>query len=364
MSRGDRKFAGLELCRFICSFTVVLNHYRYVAPEASKFWPTNEGILHTSCTMILSIAYVYGDLAVQVFWVISGFIFFLKYSKSINDNNISFMTFFIYRLSRLYPLHLATLITVALMQWIYFQQHGEPFIFGPNDIEHFFYQLLFSSNWLTGVITFNGPIWSVSAEVVAYFVFFIVMSNFKPTLILCALFVTVTFWFHQPVLTCIEFFFAGGMLQIIIRQLDLEQRKFAFLASVAVIVVVVVASEWFLPLNGASVLFLAVAIVAAFGLLEAALSADLSSFTLLGIITYSSYLMAFPIQLAVVLLFDYIDINRAVYYSPIVLSLMLVTTFGFAYLVYTYFEAPAQNAIRLIYRAALERQCGHKLLDE
>jgi peptidoglycan/LPS O-acetylase OafA/YrhL len=66
--------------------------------------------------------YEAGEYGVWVFWCISGFIFFWKYRDAIHDRSMHGWTFFVFRLSRLYPLHLVTLALVAILQSAYFRQ--------------------------------------------------------------------------------------------------------------------------------------------------------------------------------------------------------------------------------------------------
>ncbi len=77
--------------------------------------------------------YEAGEYGVWVFWCISGFIFFWKYRDAIADRSMHGWTFLVYRLSRLYPLHFVTLLIVALLQPIYFRQHGYFFVYQAND---------------------------------------------------------------------------------------------------------------------------------------------------------------------------------------------------------------------------------------
>ncbi len=76
------------------------------------------------------------------------------------------------RFSRLYPLHLATLLLVALGQVLVSHFFGSWFIYGNNDITHFIGQLFFASAWFEN--SFNGPTWSVSVEIFLYILFFLV----------------------------------------------------------------------------------------------------------------------------------------------------------------------------------------------
>ncbi len=350
LNNNNNRFLGLEWCRFTCALIVVIHHYRFVAPDPETFVASYDYSLGTPVISLLSAIYAYGHLSVQVFWVISGFIFFSEYAWRIFNREIDAKTFFVLRFSRLYPLHFATLLTVALLQIIYTFKHGEAFVYRPNDFIHFLLQLAFASNWFITVETFNGPIWSVSAEVVAYFVFFIVLRCYRPNAPVCLAIVGTMFWFHAPIPTCLEFFFVGGLLQLGILRLDLVGRRVMFVAAALVVAEVVTASVWWQPLNGASVLILATAIVAGFSVLDEIAPLNRAIASTFGGMTYSLYLTAFPLLLTVVLAADWAGLDGRAFRSFPALGALLVLTVFVGYVVRQKFETPMQDAIRRVYR--------------
>src|SRR5215510_9185019 len=109
--RQDHDLAGIEALRFICAFAILLWHYQHflfsgeyvaaIADEARPAFPLYR---------LFSPAYNYGYLAVQIFWVISGFIFYRQYAGPITDRKVHFVDFAVRRFSRLYPLHFFTLL--------------------------------------------------------------------------------------------------------------------------------------------------------------------------------------------------------------------------------------------------------------
>ena len=100
-------------------------------------WPSAE--MRVSILLDFKLFYEKGYFAVQMFWMISGYIFFWKYSSAIAKNEISFKKFAIWRFSRLYPLHFVTLTLVAIMQCIFFKQNGVFFVYADNSIKDFVY---------------------------------------------------------------------------------------------------------------------------------------------------------------------------------------------------------------------------------
>ena len=118
----------------------------------------------------LSLLYEYGFYAVQVFWVISGFVFAVVYL----GRRATTREFVANRFARLYPLHLLTLLVVAMLQAIALRRLGHTLFYDNYDWPHFGLQLVFASDWLHwNDQSFNGPIWSVSVEVLIYAVFWL-----------------------------------------------------------------------------------------------------------------------------------------------------------------------------------------------
>lgn len=103
-----------------------------------------------------------GYLAVDLFFILSGFVLSFRYFDSTRSRDLSLADFVVARLSRLYPLHLFTLLAVlAIYLWFdSFPPTGEGYIFS------FIVNLLLIQN--TGIstwwLTWNEPSWSISVE--------------------------------------------------------------------------------------------------------------------------------------------------------------------------------------------------------
>ena len=168
--KSNDKLIGLEVIRFISALSVLVFHYQhfsFVADKATNFVREKQPFYE-----ILSPLYTYGYKGVWVFWCISGFIFFWKYRKVISEQTITPERFFLLRISRLYPLHFVTLFVVALLQIIYFNANNYYFVYQTNSLLTFVLQLLFVSNWgFVNSYSFNGPIWSISIEILVYIFF-------------------------------------------------------------------------------------------------------------------------------------------------------------------------------------------------
>ncbi|CAJ0719364.1 hypothetical protein LMG6871_02816 [Ralstonia edaphis] len=119
--------------------------------------------------------YRHGLLLVHFFFVLSGFVLARAYWKP--DAPIPFGRSVWQRVARLYPLHLATLIGVAAMQWYLVSRQGvEPFIYTHNDTKHFLLNLaLLNSTGLEKGFSFNATSWSISTEMIVNVIFFAVI---------------------------------------------------------------------------------------------------------------------------------------------------------------------------------------------
>ena len=347
-SDSGKEFAGLELARFLCALAVMFWHYQvffvYGIGTGVEL-PANQ-VEKFPFYWLFSFFYDNGHFAVPIFWMISGFIFFWKYSAPVHNGRVSAYQFFVLRFSRLYPLHFATLIAVAVLQLTYIRTHGTSFIVGNTDAFHFALQLIFASNWINALPqTFNGPIWSVSVEVLVYAFFLIVVSFLRPSLILCLVVAaaakSASHFYPQNFFECAEYFFVGGALQAISGMLS-RRWKLAALAVSVLALSLSIASHFKLG----SILGFSIFVVASFALLDEAVSLRRSSVTKLGDLTYASYLLHFPIQLATVLAIDALGFSRDLFLSPFALAAFIIGTFGLASVVFRVFEMPAQNALR------------------
>jgi len=119
--------------------------------------------------------YVNGWEAVNLFFCLSGFVFFWLYADVIRERRLAAAKFALWRFSRLYPLHVVTLILVAVGQVAFHAHFGRDFGIYNNDLRHFFLQLFMASNWgFASGASFNGPSWSVSVEILLYTLFFLI----------------------------------------------------------------------------------------------------------------------------------------------------------------------------------------------
>src|SRR3569623_925922 len=165
-------------------------------------------------------AYQYGLYAVQVFWLISGFVFAHVYYGHPGGTR----SFFANRLARLYPLHILTLLVVTGLQLIALHRLGYTPIYGNFDWQDFGLQLIMAGDWLRRGMSFNGPFWSVSVEVLIYTVFWLSRGlvarlgfPLLVALVVACHFADVRWGGDSRVFACGFYFFSGSTLCLLWR---------------------------------------------------------------------------------------------------------------------------------------------------
>ena len=310
-----------------------------------------------------------------LFFSLSGFVFFWLYRQEIYQHTISARGFFILRFSRLYPLHFLMLIVVLIGQTIAMKLTGCYIVYQNNDPYHFILNLFFISAWgFEKGISFNGPIWSVSVEVFLYILFFILskLGFLRSWIIPCILIAASNFIHFLPHLITqgIFSFFIGGTIYLFYERLIKRNSKkitrfFAVLAILSWAItllefrfdtatmifnkipflqthhkIVELIPIYFPTLILFPVTLLALALVETFrGTLGARIS-------FIGDITYSSYLLHFPLQLVFLLILSNFNLGKNIFYSIPFFLLFFLVLITLSFISYNYFERPLQKYIR------------------
>lgn len=346
---------GLEIIRFIAAVAVLFWHYQNLwwTPQGLTGFVRSEQPLYPYFSWL----YEFGLYGVQVFWSISGYIFFWKYRQSVAARRIGGRTFFVLRFSRLYPLHLATLLLVAALQAFYVRLKGDPFVYGHDDPFHFALQLLFASNWgFQAGSSFNGPIWSISLEILVYFAFFVVLRYLGSSVlwsvaIVVAASACYAAGHHSAIFECFVCFYVGG-LTAIMSGTGWARTHRRELLGVALVVLVAAPVMALVFKAGVPKSLFQLAVI---GYLPALLYVmaercriprmTANAVQVAGNMTYSSYLIHFPVQLsiAVVCAMRGIAIPRL---SPVFFVAYMATVLLLAWLIFVYFEMPCQRLVR------------------
>lgn len=325
------------MLRFIAAWSVFYGHFEHFFIYYNI--PDQQTVFHRFNNP-------YGDSAVPLFFLMSGMIFTHTYLNTISLHKISFYQFMKKRFARLYPLHFATLIMCASLQAIVFFKTHDYFIYKFNNVKHFILHLLFVSHWgFEKGHAFNGPIWSVSHEVLLYFLFFISFwfltkikpKFFVPVIVILTLGAIRTLLDNVLVASIFTFFFGilfYCVLALLLRaESKIKKSIFVFLwcfllASISHKLKRYIPHGAFLPV------LLGILLI-----LEQHFTLKKNSFIeksvrYLGNLSYSTYLLHVPIQL-VFLIFSLYIIKLEFTATSVLLaylaSVLLVSHFSFKY---------------------------------
>lgn len=345
----SNRVAGLEVLRFACAFGVLLSHYPiflFTGPVVA-FTQGNQPFYS-----ILSPFYERGFFAVPYFWCISGFIFFWKYQHSLRQR-IGALDFFVLRFSRLYPLHLATLLLVAAIQLIYLRLAGSYFTYTENTFANLLQHLLMVGNWrFPNHMSYNGPVWSVSVEVAAYATFFVVCRYFSRSSAIASCIAVVclyTFLRHDvdiPVVNCLTFFYLGGIVCFVYRWI--EQRRLTVITAATLLIYYAVLCLFrdHITLNGYAHMVICIPfVVLAFACVPMPRGRLTAKAVWAGNLTYAIYLLHFPIMLTIKTICAAFGVSVP-YESKLFflgfLSLIFLASIG----CYRFYEMPMQRLLR------------------
>lgn len=365
-----KRLCLLDISRGIASLSVVLWHWKHFAYSGYTLSP---GFIEQNQPFypILKLFYQNGYLGVEYFFLLSGFIFFWQYRDEIQNKKISSFSFFINRFSRLYPLHFFTLITVGLLQLIYFSQKSHFFIYPYNDVYHFILQLFLASHWgFQKGWSFNSPVWSVSLEVLLYILFFI-LAYLKKGNIFVSSFVLISSFLillltNYVLFSAIYLFFLGGVIyDLFYTHLDKILRLKNLILIITIFLWIVSISDiYFIKLDFTgfigprlsriiSVLFPIIMLfpftLCSIILTEIGYKVTLRKLGWIGDITYSTYLLHFPLQLVFAIMVNKKIIEIDFYQNALYLFLFYLILIPVSYLTFRKFERLLQRVIREFY---------------
>jgi len=358
---------NLDVSRGIAALTVVLWHWKFFAIKnnvmPSGFEPESQPLYN-----ILRLFYENGSMGVKYFFLLSGFIFFWLFSQPIKTKKISAWTFSIQRFARLYPLHFITLLCVSFFQFIYTYREGYSFAFPFNDMYHFLLNLGFASKWgFQKGASFNAPVWSVSIEVLLYVIFFGVAFFRQVGWFFCLLVSVLSFILtreiYHPVVNALAMFFLGGgvfFLTAIIVKKNYMLTQLIYCLTIFFWWCVIFdyyifnLSDYILSIGRVGKIFLIAfpqyllfpLTVCSLALHEINKGSFLKPISWVGDITYSSYLLHFPLQLLFALAVSFGVLSSNFYLSPIYLVVYFVTLIPLSYITYIKFEKPMQRIIK------------------
>lgn len=373
----------LDFMRGIAALAVVFWHWQHLYPDFGT--PEFDRTAQPFYSVLFPL-YESGWMAVELFFALSGFVFFWLYRESIQNNKISSLKFFILRFSRLYPLHFITLIVMAIGQCVRSWMGLHPFVYDANNFANFIANILFVQAWSPRAVeSFNGPTWSISIEVLLYIFFYIATKFSKDTrlhhFILPAIAGVVLMQVHRTLGRGVSEFFMGGLAWYVWRQLGQHKNQdkisifclvltlsvwgtavveakyqiFAHLISIASIKI----GHGFPSVERAGIalsfmfrLFWLPFTVFSFAMFERKYPVSwFANTSWIGDLTYAIYLIHVPLQLAIATIISH-DYKIFMSNQKEMLVFYIVSLLFIGMLSYRYVEMPLQKWIRTRWRRA------------
>lgn len=366
------RFTSLDALRGIAALLVVIYHFQHLAAFGQDPYTWTVALSTLPFYALLKPIYLNGWMAVDLFFVISGFVFAWLYTKPIREHEIGAYRFFVLRLTRLYPLHALTLLVVAGLQFAYHARMGTFFVIPYNDAYHFLLNATFLQSWgLEKGPSFNGPSWSISVEILLYLLFFVACRlaiAWPKRALLAVIVLGLAFQGGSPVIgRGIAGYFAGVLIYHVFSacagRADARALAGWSLAATGILWGVSLALSYAdaITAAGEAVGRPEIAVFAAklgqrsfmtlvFPLTVFALAMAETSMTVrwraaafLGEISYSSYLVHFPLQLVFANFAAYGYVSAAAIRSPASLILFSVILVPLSWAAYRFFELPMQR---------------------
>jgi peptidoglycan/LPS O-acetylase OafA/YrhL len=367
---------SLDALRGIAALAVVFWHWQHlqVLGGARLTWPPAVWPVYASEPFyaVLRPVYDYGFCAVDLFFILSGFVFYWLYRRAIEARSVTLREFSVARFSRLYPLHLVTLVAVGFMQLSFHALSGQFFVYPANDAVHLLQSLFFIQRSGSNA-AFNGPEWSLFVELIMYAVFFVaarfgLLRRNAGALIGFAL--GILLWHFDTKASLargLSGFFMGGITfsaySLILRKSNARTVLYclagAMLAGWAALLIdrytdgLVRQSLGSLGLfsNDKVVIFailygLFPVSILTFALFETLWNVSFTRLAWLGEASYSSYLLHFPLQLALAIAVYLNIISLAGSRSAICLVAYFAVLIPLSLFVFRRFERPMQAMIR------------------
>ena len=347
-----KKIASVELLRFISAMMVIIWHYQQFYLPYNFFSDTQ--ILITNRDQqpfynYLSLFYNYGNRGVDFFFIISGYVFAYVYLAE--NKIVKFKFFFINRFARLYPLHLLTLVIVMTLQLYNNENFNNYLIHFYNDTYHFFLNLFFISGWgFEKGPSFNGPIWSVSVEIIIYFLFFFLIINLKKNRILKSIIVVITLITFRKIssddfllnininlINCGILFFEGVLIYYLTNKI--KNKKLMFSIGVTLLLVSIIG-------NFRIYIFLPSILIVFLSFEHFIKDKACSFFSFLGNLTYGTYLWHLPLQIFLMIVIKNTGINFSIIDTKVFFIVYLSIVILVSIVSYYLFEVKIRRWLR------------------
>jgi peptidoglycan/LPS O-acetylase OafA/YrhL len=374
--KADRLYS-IDALRGVAALAVVVWHWQHFF-AVSGTWASVWNRANQPFYWYIKPLYDEGWVAVDLFFAVSGFVFYWLYMEPVARREISAGKFALQRFSRLYPIYLLTLLVATGLELLFYRATGNWFIFDANDWSHFIKSLFLVQNWIPPdeAQSFNGPAWAVSIEVMLYVIFFagawLKLRGVWPALVIVVIGVVVFPWEGQ-ISRGITDFFLGGIVfyatSSIARQANAKSLSRIIATAALLTWILAIVENYLGPIQGlfqqapasvahifaaneyriflfAWILVICPLTIAALALHEELFGGAYARLAFLGDISYSTYMVHFPMQITLALLAVRFGWKPADFMSGIAMILFYGAMISLGALSYHYFERPMQALIR------------------
>jgi len=338
----------LDIARGVAALAVAIFHYKLFYSYNISLNGYN--IESQPFYNIIKIIYEYGWIAVQFFFLLSGFIFFKLYFKIVNERKISLNKFIILRISRLYPLHFLTLFLVFIIfLMLKFNNFYNPI---NVDLKHLILNLLLIHEWgLKSFASFNEPSWSISIEFLMYLIFFLIALN-KNIILNSTIIIIISsliFFKYKYIGYGGYCFFVGGLSYLLNQKFKLNDNYKIFY-----LIIIILLFSLFLKITNFDTIvqkiilltFIFPSVINCLFLINNKLPNLGKNLSILGDISYSIYLLHFPVILITLLIFNFFNL-KVDFNLPVFFASYLIITIFISIFIYKFFETPLKNKIRI-----------------
>ena len=352
-------FYGIDFLRGVAATVVLVWHYQhffYTRPLAPGQAPPEIDRHIEPLYSLLHPLYNHGYWAVQLFWIISGFVFAHVYAgraPAATDYAAS-------RVARLFPLNAVTLVAITVFQAASWRLlHGFQVV-PTNDAYHFFLSLFLIPHWgFQDAIAFNAPVWSVSVEIGIYILFYfvarhvfslglivpVVLAGFGYTIVQKG----TPMWYFGM---CLHFFFVGCAVYFVL--IKFRQYRAALLsiciASISYFAYLVAKRQIEPFTNTEGYLFVPMVLMVGMLDFRPKFAEAMRRVRWLGDATYSIYMWHFPIQVLILTVLGVIGRGYGIFQSPLTLVAWIAGMLVLSHYSFIYIEKPAQRWVRTFFR--------------
>ncbi len=162
---------GINITKFICAIIIAcIYHYK----NTFKAWKLLDK------NILLRVLADYGFLLVELFFIISGYLFFISYYKRIRENKIGFQSFIEKRYLRIIPISAISVVVMFILQHIYYYKFEHFWIFNNNDFVNLILQMTGIQYWMNmSEGSLNNVTWYISVLLLCYIIYYFITKKSK-----------------------------------------------------------------------------------------------------------------------------------------------------------------------------------------